>query len=158
MKEVSETLSKNGTEDCQRCGDVGYDRRTLWMSCFYDMNELKLPFKEVSLMVVSEKDVQSKEVQVPYKSTVSRNGEKWTEEGTYPCTVHSVSGEARVNPKGFFTFRVCKGCRADWMSAIKNWFLTKPVEQQSCGSGIFVRENGRNVEITEEEWRRRRST
>lgn len=52
----------------------------------------------------------------------------------------------------FFTLRVCKDCRGDWMGAIKKWFNTKP-ERESCGSGIFIRRNGTNIEITEEEWR-----
>ncbi|CAB4128203.1 hypothetical protein UFOVP100_16 [uncultured Caudovirales phage] len=32
-------------EECQRCRDIDEDRRTLEMSCFYDMNELDVPFK-----------------------------------------------------------------------------------------------------------------
>lgn len=31
-------------EACQRCGEVGLDRRTLQMACFYDMDEMGLPF------------------------------------------------------------------------------------------------------------------
>jgi hypothetical protein len=31
-------------EKCQRCGEVGEDRRTLRMECFYAMEELGLPF------------------------------------------------------------------------------------------------------------------
>lgn len=33
------------SETCQRCGDDGDDRRTLWMACLYEMNELGLPFE-----------------------------------------------------------------------------------------------------------------
>ncbi len=91
-------------EICQRCGDKDYDRRTLWMKCFYEMSELGVPFD-----IVDRDD-------------------------------------------RFYTLRVCKDCRADWMTAIKNWFNEKPV-RESCGSGIFVRRNGATVEITEEEWR-----
>src|SRR6478609_9095715 len=29
---------------CQRCGEDGNDKRTLWMSCLYDMSELDVPF------------------------------------------------------------------------------------------------------------------
>lgn len=50
--------------------------------------------------------------------------------------------------------RVCKDCRGDWMTIIKTWFESRP-SRESCGSGIFVRENGANVEITREEWDRR---
>jgi len=101
-------IEKDG-EQCQRCGIVDDDLRTLWMSCLYAMNELGVPF-------------QRYQVEMPY-----------------------------IN---FFTLRVCKDCRADWMAAIKNWF-TMPIERESCGSGIFVRENGASKEITREEWDRR---
>ncbi len=33
-------------ERCQRCGEVGQDRRTLHMACLYDMSELNVPFTE----------------------------------------------------------------------------------------------------------------
>jgi hypothetical protein len=56
-----------------------------------------------------------------------------------------------VGEKGFYTLRVCKDCRADWMTAIKGWFLN-PSRRERCGSGIFVRRNGATIEITEEEW------
>lgn len=94
-------------EICQRCGEKDYDRRTLWMSCFYAMEELKIPFDE-------------KEI-----------------------------GDGKQH---FYLLRVCKDCRAGWMSAIKTWFETRPVKE-SCGSGIFVRRNGAAVEISEEDWR-----
>lgn len=35
------------SEKCQKCGEEGEDRRTLWMACFYEMNELGLPFELV---------------------------------------------------------------------------------------------------------------
>lgn len=94
-------------EKCQRCGDEGYDRRTLWMSCFYLMSELGLPFEE------AEKDGLR-----------------------------------------FYTLLVCKDCRGDWMAMIKLWFEDVPKNKIGCGSGIFVRREGRNVEITEDEWHR----
>jgi len=75
------------------------------MACFYEMNELGLPFEMVKV------------------------GKK----------------------REFYTLRVCKDCRADWMDAIKTWFKAKPVKE-SCGSGIFIRRNGATVEITQEEW------
>jgi len=31
-------------EVCVRCGEVGQDRRTLRMECFYQMDELSVPF------------------------------------------------------------------------------------------------------------------
>lgn len=89
-------------EKCQRCGEDGEDRRTLWMACFYEMIELGLPF---------EKDDK------------------------------------------FYKLLVCKDCRADWLSAIQEWFNTMVV-RESCGSGIFVRKHGASVEISDEEWYR----
>ncbi len=32
-------------EKCQRCNLEDEDCRTLWMSCFYEMDELKIPFQ-----------------------------------------------------------------------------------------------------------------
>lgn len=34
------------SERCARCGEVGEDRRTLWMACLYAMEELPIPFEE----------------------------------------------------------------------------------------------------------------
>lgn len=92
-------------DKCQRCGEDGYDRRTLRMACFYEMGELDIPFEK----------------------SEPKDGNR------------------------FYTLRVCKDCRADWMQAIKTWFDTKP-SKESCGSGIFVRRNGTSVEISQEEW------
>lgn len=36
----------NLTEDCQKCNAEEDDLRTLWMACFYEMNELGLPFEK----------------------------------------------------------------------------------------------------------------
>ena len=36
-------------EICQRCQEKDYDRRTLWMACFYEMKELGLPLEEREL-------------------------------------------------------------------------------------------------------------
>lgn len=52
----------------------------------------------------------------------------------------------------FYTMRVCKDCRADWMTAIQKWFNTGKQHIPSCGSGIYIRRNGATIEVTEEEW------
>jgi len=103
------------TETCVRCKEQDEDRRTLWMACFYDMDEMKLPF---------EKEVLS-----------------------YPGVTGNIN---------FYTLRVCKSCRSSWMKSIKEWFHNADVPRESCGSGIFVREFGDNIEITEQEWHERR--
>jgi hypothetical protein len=76
------------------------------MACFYDMDELEIPFKE-----------------------------------------------AKCDGRKFFTLRVCKDCRADWMRTIQYWWNTITPKTESCGSGIFVRDFGSNKEITLEEYR-----
>lgn len=53
----------------------------------------------------------------------------------------------------FYTLYVCKDCRADWMTSIQEWF-NKPKKNRLCGSGIFIRDNGTNLEITEEEFKK----
>ena len=101
-------------EKCQRCNELDDDRRTLWMSCFYEMDELKIPFKHELV-----------------KTHIQDDGKK------------------------FYTLRVCKDCRSDWMKSIENWFVKGKQNIVSVGSGIFVREFGANVEISEEEFHRR---
>ncbi len=93
-------------EECQRCKDIDEDRRTLEMACFYNMNELDVPFK--------------------------------------------LDETTRT-----YSLRVCKDCRSDWMKAIEYWFHNGSIKKESFGSGIYVREFGANVEISDEEWNRR---
>ena len=88
------------SEKCQRCGEDGDDRRTLWMACLYQMDELDLPFKEV----------------------------------------RTVGCDAR----DFYTLKVCKSCRADWMIAIQTWFNNKP--EPGPETGYFVRQFGATIE------------
>ena len=96
-------------EECQRCKEVGEDRRTLWMCCFYDMDEIGLPFK------------------------------------------HEFVGKQK-----FYTLRVCKTCRGLWMAMQAFWFnLPDNKRKAANGSGIYVRELGATIEISEEEWYKR---
>lgn len=131
------------SEKCQRCGEVGEDRRTLWMACFYAMNELPIPFDQCAIQGRYMKYVGEKEV-------------KLFEAGgpvTFPEFEHIP--ESGISTHNFFTLRVCKNCRADWMKQIQNWFETKPEKPESVGTGIFVRDRGSIREITEEEWKER---
>lgn len=140
--------SPNG-EKCQRCGEIGEDRRTLWMACFYDLGELGLPFEKRHLFHARLEDLAPANapiiVEVPPGMPIP-NRQITIAPGTVRC-----SGE--LIPQGLYTLRVCKRCRGDWMNAIAQWFRTPPERRESCGSGIFVRRGGVNVEITEEEWR-----
>lgn len=99
-------MAGDGKEECVRCGDVDTDRRTLWMACFYQMQELKVPFEQRSQTGTTQR---------------------------------------------FYTLRVCKDCRADWMDMIEHWFKT-PQPRPRPGTGIFIRRNGANIEVTEDEW------
>jgi hypothetical protein len=90
---------------CDRCGEIGEDRRTLWMACFYAMDELPVEF-----------------------------------------TVQTIGDRT------FYTLCVCKGCRASWMTCISDWYHTMPEDKPSCGSGIYIRRNGINVEVTLDEF------
>lgn len=52
--------------------------------------------------------------------------------------------------RDFYTLRVCKDCRADWLDAIQEWFGKKP-QRELTGTGVFVRRNGATIELTEDE-------
>lgn len=102
---------------CQKCKIGSDELRTLRMECFYDMNELGIPFDHEVLYETSD---------------------------------------PREDGRKFFTINVCKACRASWLLAIEVWYKTmQPYNQESCGSGIYVREYGVSVEISEEEWKKR---
>lgn len=122
-------------EICQRCGEEGEDRRTLWMACFYAMSELNVPFEQAAILgkwcgKKGDRTLEGLGLTVP----------EWAE----------PTGEERHH--SFFTLRVCKDCRAEWMAAIEKWFHSFEPQRESCGSGIFIRDKGRCIEITEAEW------
>jgi hypothetical protein len=88
-------------ERCDKCGLFGRDRRTLWMACFYAMNELGIPFTPVGFRGV----------------VVKKTG---TTVWGAPTFDESPTDEA-PHTHMFFTLRVCKGCRSEWMTAIRDW-------------------------------------
>lgn len=47
----------------------------------------------------------------------------------------------KPDKREFYTLRVCKDCRADWMSAIKTWFKTKPIKDETR-EGYYARDLG----------------
>ena len=128
-------------ERCQKCGEAGEDRRTLWMACLYEMGELGLPFGQIKLRGTAH----------AYKGEKQIDGTK--------ISIAQFADEPKGPPRdhAFFTLRVCKNCRSTWMAAIRNWFNTPVERREGCGSGIFVRENGAIIEITEEEWQIRQN-
>ena len=143
------------TEKCARCGHGGEDRRTLWMKCFYAMEELKIPFEEKVLFNTAD-HAQFQKFKEPTKLNLGDGRSVVLDGGT-------VTTDYELTPHKLYTLRVCKRCRAEWLNSIRTWFFSAPegedsdatdeVEKKvSVGSGIFVRRNGSMVEITDEEW------
>lgn len=125
-------------EFCVRCGaDTHGDARTLWMACFYAMDELPVPFKQAALRgIYCELDGYDPS---PF---LIKGLPRW-----------KPAPDAKEHTRPFFTLRVCKDCRADWMAAIQAWFQTKPErEEDDDEGGIFVREMGATKRISAEEF------
>src|SRR4051812_45877009 len=111
------------TDLCQRCGDgPDPDLRTIWMSSLYAMEELGLPFAQVAI----RDGIFAPKI-----------GSKPGVVGALPIYKAIPTADTRCD-RAFYTLRVCKGCRADWLHAIRQWFGDKSV-RESCGSGIYVR-------------------
>lgn len=124
-------------EECDRCHEVDEDRRTLWMACLYQMSEMKLPFKEFELDGILR----------------GKTGVKTDRFGPIPV----FEGEGSAQKRVFYTLRVCKRCRADWMAAIADWFRNPSAEDYpEEGRNIPVRVLGEIKYITMDEWKQRR--
>ncbi len=85
---VDASLPECDGEVCDRCGQPGQDRRTIWMTCGAVMNNPDDP---------TTPDVPYQEVAVQLPEGILRKTR-------------------------FKTLRVCKQCRADWITAIGQWF------------------------------------
>lgn len=48
-------------EQCQKCKSEEDDLRTLWMACFYEMNELNLPFTKQFMLYPNDSKEDGKE-------------------------------------------------------------------------------------------------
>lgn len=129
-------------DKCARCGEAGDDRRTLWMSCLYDMSELGIPLEQRSI-----------------RGTVhAYEGERYLiepAEGRPGIAVPAFADEPIGEPIALstFTLRVCKPCRADWMRAIRDWYVDPPKVERG---EVCVRELGAMRRVTAAEWRRLR--
>jgi hypothetical protein len=127
------------SDRCDRCGEVGEDRRTLWMACLYDMLELNIPFTQRAILGVLMKHVRDKElvrfvVRVPEFEPVDGDEPK---------------------QRNFFTLVVCKDCRGEWMAAIRAWFLEpKARHEPDDEHNIPIRRLGRTVFVSRAEWER----
>lgn len=127
------------SEKCQRCGEVGEDRRTLWMACFYEMSELSVPFKLSAIKGVYQEKVGT---------------ERLESLGKEVPVFETLPGEEEQQHR-FYNLRVCKSCRADWMQAITDWFSSQPEKRQPTGTGVYGRKNGVAYELSEEEIKER---
>tara|TARA_Y100000034_G_scaffold120665_1_gene163863 strand:+ start:2244 stop:2543 length:300 start_codon:yes stop_codon:yes gene_type:complete len=67
--------------------------------------------------------------------------------------VEKVSEEG---DRPFYTLKVCKDCRAEWMGMIEQWFKNV-VPKKSPGTGIYLRIRGASVEVTEDELHKARA-
>lgn len=92
----------DGKEACARCGDMGLDRRTLWMACFYAMHELGVPFEESAILGVHLKKIGTA--------------------GAYDVNQYEEPRNKEMLCNEFYKLRVCKDCRGSWMREIKDWF------------------------------------
>lgn len=107
------------SETCQKCGEEGSDRRTLKMACFYDMTELDVPFENFGI----------------YGSVVEFGGLVPNRLGNISLPGETASfkppgPDAKQSLHDFYTLRVCKECRADWMQAIQEWFKSGRFDDQ----------------------------
>lgn len=95
-------------EECARCKEAGDDRRTLWMACFYQMQEIGVPFGQIAVRGKAQEYLGEEMISDTLRIRVPRYADppKGAPEHQYQ----------------FYTLRVCKRCRADWMGAIKQWF------------------------------------
>lgn len=133
-------------EKCARCGEVDQDRRTLWMACFYSMEELHVPFEKIAISgqvvtVVGEKRMKGFE--------------------DFPVPVFSEPDKDKPpDLYQLYTLRVCKGCRADWMGAIKGWYESVPDHflTDDPDKNIPVRVGGRTVMMNREEFEQYRES
>lgn len=129
---------------CQRCGAVGQDRRTLWMSCFYAMDELDgIPFQGVQWDGITRPQTGTAPVEFLGR--------------TFDAPLYGDPDSTLPHRMHFYTLRVCKACRAAWMSAIEQWFLEGLVAahtEPDQAADIPIREHGATRMVTAAEYER----
>jgi hypothetical protein len=142
-------VERDGVEGeiCIRCGDVGEDRRTLFMSCFYAMEELGVPFNEIKVEGETFNRTGSQEL------WFGDDKEEQKRKGFRPhlTPVYSEAATGKITNRAFYTLRVCKACRSSWLSTLKDWFYQKEPVARPTGTGVFLRQFGKTYELTEEE-------
>ena len=127
---------------CARCGEIGDDRRTLWMSCLYDMSELGIPLEQRSVRGT----VHAYEGERPILEPAN---------GFPGLSAPVFADEPMGDPVALstYTIKVCKPCRADWMRAIRDWYVDPPKVERG---EVCVRELGAMRRVSLAEWRRLR--
>lgn len=130
------------TDRCQRCLEVGEDRRTLWMAASYAMEEFDIPFDPVILL-----EGRTEDLEISKDPTTIEVGE---EKKKIVLESGLVRSKGELRPMRLYTLRVCKDCRADWMKVIEDWYAAGP-KRESTGTGIWIRERGSVREATPEE-------
>lgn len=127
-------------EMCQRCGEVDTDRRTLWMACFYAMNEMDgVPFNGVQWEGITRTQIATEQRRI---GTMA-----------FDVPVYDEPHDTAPRTQHFYTLRVCKDCRADWMDAIARWFEERP-ERPAEDAIVPIRVNGATRMVTVEEYER----
>lgn len=124
------------TQTCTRCGtSPDPDLRTLWMACFYDMCELHLPLEEVQIRGAIHKFIGREQVDIGVGFPA------------YPISRFSDNAASEPRNWNFYTTRVCKRCRADWVQAISTWFKNPPPpETHDDEDGeVYVRHLGATI-------------
>ena len=109
-------------EMCARCHEVGEDRRTIRMSCFYRMEEMGLPFEQQFVFKTDHTKVTLAEE--PGTITLQNGTSLVIRSGR-------VTTKEKLEPQTLYTMRVCKRCRGDWLDAIKGWFDDDRVKMQA---------------------------
>ena len=106
------------------------------MACFYAMDELDIPFAQEAVYghrrrVVRHERLASFNVLVP--------------------VFDEPDPDAENRHHSFFTLRVCKRCRSDWMHGIKRWYDNGYLVTDEPTEGVFVRDLGRTRLATDDE-------
>ena len=111
------------SEKCQRCGEVGEDRRTLWMECFYEMNETGVPFEQVA---------------IKGRLCAQRGAGRIRSFGSGAVHQTPIWDEPSGDERHFcfYRLRVCKDCRGAWLTAIRRWFKDTP-ERKACRGSMY---------------------
>jgi hypothetical protein len=112
------------------------------MSCLYDMSELGIPLEQRSIRGTVHAYEGERSILEP------ANG--------FPGLSAPVFADAPMGDPvalSTYTIKVCKPCRADWMRAIRDWYVDPPKVERG---EVCVRELGAMRRVSLAEWRRLR--